>query len=54
MQTLLEGERAMTYLTVQAKNELLLGAATEITGRYHELAADLISVVSVSVKVLAN
>lgn len=37
----------MAYLTPETKNELLLGAATEITGRYHELAADLISVVSV-------
>ncbi|KAJ4712557.1 Conserved oligomeric Golgi complex subunit 2 like [Melia azedarach] len=44
LKTLLEGERAMTYLTPETKNELLLGAATEITGRYHELAADLISV----------
>lgn len=46
MQTLLEGERAMTYLTPEAKNELLLDAATQITSRYHELAAELISVVS--------
>lgn len=44
LKTLLEGERAMTYLTPEAKNELLLGAATQITGRYHELAAELISV----------
>lgn len=46
VQTLLEGERAMTYLTPEAKNELLLDAATQITSRYHELAAELISVVS--------
>ncbi|KAL9438999.1 hypothetical protein AB3S75_024623 [Citrus x aurantiifolia] len=44
LKTLLEGERAMTYLTPEAKNELLLGAATQITSRYHELAAELISV----------
>lgn len=37
----------MKYLTGETKKELLLSAATEITGRYHELAADLISVVGV-------
>lgn len=42
----MEGERAATYLTSEIRNELVLGAATEITGRYHELAADLVNVVS--------
>ncbi|OMO52866.1 COG2 complex component [Corchorus capsularis] len=40
----LDGERATMYLTNSARNDLLLGAATEITGRYYELAADLVSV----------
>lgn len=40
----------MTFLTKETKKELLLGAATEITGCYNELAAELISVVSVSSK----
>ncbi|KAJ0013350.1 hypothetical protein Pint_21670 [Pistacia integerrima] len=34
----------MTYLSKETKKELLLGAATKITGCYHELAAELISV----------
>lgn len=45
-QALLDGERATTYLTRETRNELLYGAATEITVRYYELAADLVSVVS--------
>lgn len=44
LKVLLEGERATIYLTRETRNELLLGAATEITGRYYELAADLVSV----------
>ncbi|KAJ0047691.1 hypothetical protein Pint_15688 [Pistacia integerrima] len=44
LKTLLDGERAMTYLSKETKKELLLGAATKITGCYHELAAELISV----------
>lgn len=44
LKVLLEGERATMYLTRETRNELLLGAATEITGRYYELAADLVSV----------
>ncbi|XP_021298350.1 conserved oligomeric Golgi complex subunit 2 isoform X2 [Herrania umbratica] len=44
LKTFLDGERATTYLTNDARNDLLLGAATEITGRYYELAADLVSV----------
>lgn len=38
----------MTYLTKGMKNELLMGAATEITNRYYEMAADLIEMVGVS------
>ncbi|CAL5375228.1 unnamed protein product [Camellia sinensis] len=44
LKAFLEGERATTYLTRENRNELLQGAAFEITGRYHELAADLVSV----------
>ncbi|KAF5476569.1 hypothetical protein F2P56_003310 [Juglans regia] len=44
LKALLDGERATIYLTRETKNELLDGAATEITGRYYELAADLVSV----------
>ncbi|GFP87982.1 conserved oligomeric golgi complex subunit 2 [Phtheirospermum japonicum] len=40
----LEGERAATYLTRELKQELLQGAAFEITRRYYELASDLVSV----------
>lgn len=44
LKALLDGERATAYLTMETKNELLLGAATEITGRYYELASDLVNV----------
>ncbi|KAL6996985.1 Conserved oligomeric Golgi complex subunit 2 [Sarracenia purpurea var. burkii] len=44
LKAFLDGERATTYLTRAARDELTLGAALEITGRYHELAADLVSV----------
>lgn len=50
MQAFLEGERAMIYLTEETRKDLLLGAATEITGRYYELAAELVSVVSIQPK----
>lgn len=50
-QAFLEGERAMTFLTKETRNELLLGAATNITGSYYELAAELVSVVSIQIKV---
>ncbi|KAF5730942.1 conserved oligomeric Golgi complex subunit 2 isoform X2 [Tripterygium wilfordii] len=40
----LDGERATTYLTKETRNEILLGAATDITDRYYELAADLVNV----------
>lgn len=45
MQAFLDGERTTRYLTSETKNEILLCAATEITDRYYELAADLVSVV---------
>ncbi|KAK9278492.1 hypothetical protein L1049_028058 [Liquidambar formosana] len=44
LQTFLDGERAVAYLTRETRNELLRGAAYEITGRYYELAAELVSV----------
>ncbi|WCJ36242.1 Conserved oligomeric Golgi complex subunit 2 [Euphorbia peplus] len=44
LKAFLEGDRAITYLTKETRNKLLLGAATEITGRYYELAAELVSV----------
>lgn len=47
-QTFLDGEQATKYLTNDARNSLLLGAATDITTRYYELAADLVSVVSIT------
>lgn len=43
----MDGERATAYLASEARNNILLGAATEITDRYYELATDLVSVVSV-------
>lgn len=44
LKAFLDGERAMKYLTNDARNNLLLGAATDITCRYYDLAADLVSV----------
>ncbi|PPD79392.1 hypothetical protein GOBAR_DD23690 [Gossypium barbadense] len=44
LKTFLDGEQATKYLTNDARNSLLLGAATDITIRYYELAADLVSV----------
>ncbi|OVA09504.1 COG complex component [Macleaya cordata] len=44
LKAFLDGERATTYLTAEARKELLLRAAEEITGRYYELAADLVNV----------
>ncbi|KAL2321690.1 hypothetical protein Fmac_026069 [Flemingia macrophylla] len=40
----LDGERAASYLASETRKEILLFAATEITDRYYELAADLVSV----------
>ncbi|KAK3225108.1 hypothetical protein Dsin_004970 [Dipteronia sinensis] len=42
LKTLLEGQQAMTYLTRETKNKLLVGAVNEITNCYYEIAADLI------------
>ncbi|KAK4486144.1 hypothetical protein RD792_008812 [Penstemon davidsonii] len=44
LKVFLEGERAATYLTSELRKELLQGATYEITHRYYELAADLVSV----------
>eukprot|EP00262_Sarcandra_glabra_P009149 TRINITY_DN2317_c0_g1_i1.p1 TRINITY_DN2317_c0_g1~~TRINITY_DN2317_c0_g1_i1.p1 ORF type:complete len:183 (-),score=33.22 TRINITY_DN2317_c0_g1_i1:52-567(-) len=43
LKAFLDGERS-AYLAREARNELLFGAAERITGRYYELAADLVSV----------
>ncbi|GER31966.1 conserved oligomeric Golgi complex subunit [Striga asiatica] len=43
-QGFLEGERAATYLTKDVKQELIHGAAFEITRRYYEIASELVSV----------
>lgn len=51
-QTLLDGERATAYLTNDIRDELVQGAALEITGRYYELAADLVSVVSTKITII--
>lgn len=39
----LEGERAATCLTNEMRNELLQGAASEITRRYNDLASELVN-----------
>ncbi|XP_010464008.1 PREDICTED: conserved oligomeric Golgi complex subunit 2-like [Camelina sativa] len=39
----LEGDKARHYLTHETKEELLLGTVTEISRRYYELAAELVS-----------
>ncbi|XP_024027149.1 conserved oligomeric Golgi complex subunit 2 isoform X1 [Morus notabilis] len=44
LEAFLRGDRAATYLTSEVKKELLDSAAKEITSRYYELAADLVSV----------
>ncbi|KAM2228222.1 hypothetical protein ACFXTI_014942 [Malus domestica] len=44
LRAFLEGERATKYLTRDAINEVLLNAATEITGRYYEQASNVVSV----------
>lgn len=45
LQVFLEGERAAKYLTSELKKELLHTTTFEITHRYNELAAELVSVV---------
>ncbi|XP_077213964.1 oligomeric golgi complex subunit-like protein [Tasmannia lanceolata] len=42
LKAFLDGEHAQ-YLTREARNELLLGAAERITGRYNEMAADVVN-----------
>ncbi|KAK4843251.1 hypothetical protein QYF36_005858 [Acer negundo] len=42
LKTLLEGQQATTYLTMETRNQLLVSAVNEITNRYYEIAADLI------------
>ncbi|KAK7265566.1 hypothetical protein RJT34_33187 [Clitoria ternatea] len=44
LKAFLDGERATRYLASETRKEILLCAATEITDRYNELAADLVSV----------
>ncbi|KAK3043270.1 hypothetical protein RJ639_002513 [Escallonia herrerae] len=44
LKVFLDGERAAAYLTMETKNELLKGAAFEITDRYKELAVSLVDV----------
>lgn len=50
-QAFLDGEQATLYLNKETKEELLLAAVTEITNRYYELAADLVSVVSIQLPI---
>lgn len=49
-----EGERATTHLPSDVRAQLVQRAATEITGRYHELAADLVSVVCILQHILVK
>ncbi|KAL0429600.1 UNVERIFIED_CONTAM: Conserved oligomeric Golgi complex subunit [Sesamum radiatum] len=44
LKAFLDGERAATYLTSELRKELVQSAANEITRRYYELAAELVSV----------
>jgi len=46
IQMFLDGER-ISYLASETKNEILLCAATEITDRYYELAAELVTTVRI-------
>ncbi|EOA29583.1 hypothetical protein CARUB_v10013037mg [Capsella rubella] len=43
LKAFLEGEKARHYLTQETREELLLGTVTEISRRYYELAAELVS-----------
>ena len=45
-QAILDGDRASTFLTTETRTALLTDAVTEITSRYYEQAADLVSLVS--------
>ncbi|GAA0141955.1 hypothetical protein LIER_02974 [Lithospermum erythrorhizon] len=44
LKVFVEGDRATNYLPSDTRDQLVHRAATEITDRYHELAADLVSV----------
>lgn len=44
LKAFLDGERAVKYLTNETRNELLRGAAFEITGRYYDNVSELVSV----------
>ncbi|XP_061342217.1 conserved oligomeric Golgi complex subunit 2 isoform X3 [Gastrolobium bilobum] len=44
LKAFLDGERATRYLASETRNEIIFCAASEITDRYYELAADLVSV----------
>lgn len=44
LKAFLDGERVAMYLTGNLRNELLQSATSEITRRYYELAAELVSV----------
>ncbi|KAL0556983.1 hypothetical protein IC582_005501 [Cucumis melo] len=43
LKVLLDGDRASTFLTMETRTALLTDAVTEITSRYYEQAADLVS-----------
>ncbi|KAF5187259.1 Conserved oligomeric golgi complex subunit [Thalictrum thalictroides] len=43
LQAFLDGERATTYLTREARRELLQSVTEEITNRYYELASDTVN-----------
>lgn len=43
----MEGARATKYLSKEAKNEVLISVATEITRLYYEQADQAVSMVSV-------
>ncbi|KAJ1380468.1 Conserved oligomeric Golgi complex, subunit 2, N-terminal [Sesbania bispinosa] len=43
LKAFLDGERTTRYLTNETKNEILLCAATDITDRYYEVTADVVS-----------
>lgn len=43
-------EKHNPYLTKETINELRHGAATAITGRYYDMVAEIVSVVSVQIE----
>ncbi|CAI9280512.1 unnamed protein product [Lactuca saligna] len=43
LKVFVEGERAMTYLREDRRGKLIEGAAVKITGRYNDLAADIVN-----------